>query len=343
MPPADAVLVLSFGGPEGPGDVLPFLRNVLHGRDVPEARLQAVAEHYLRFGGVSPINAQNGALVAALEQALAAAGRPLPVYLGNRNWRPLLADTLATMRGDGATRVAVFATSVFGSYSGCRQYREDLARASAAVPGGPALHKLRLAYDHPGFITAVADGLRETLDAAGDAEATVWFSAHSIPAAMAAGAPYERQLEVAAHLVAGRCGVRRWEQVFQSRSGPPDQAWLGPDLGERLRRTPPGVTVVICPLGFVSDHMEVRYDLDTEAAALAAERGVRLLRSPTAGTHPAFVDAIVDLVAELDRPGATRRALGPDGPWPDPCPVGCCPPPPRRGAAGAGGRADSPR
>ncbi len=323
MTPPDALLVLSFGGPEGPDEVIPFLENVLRGRDVPRQRMLAVAEHYQHFGGVSPINAQNRALVEALRSRLPAAGIDLPVYWANRNWHPLLADTVATMRDDGVGHAAVFVTSAFGSYSGCRQYRDDLAAATAAVPGAPVLDKLRLYFDHPGFVEAVADGLRATLAGAGPSP-RVWFSAHSIPVSMAATAPYERQLAISAALVAESCGVGSSELVFQSRSGAPGQPWLGPDVVERVRDLPAGETVVVCPIGFVSDHMEVVYDLDTEAAAAAADVGVTLRRAPTAGTHPSFVSMIAELVSERLDPATPRRSLGPDGPWPDACPRSCC-------------------
>jgi ferrochelatase len=329
----DALLILSFGGPEGPDEVLPFLENVLRGRDVPPERMTAVAEHYHRFGGVSPINAQNRALVAAVEADLAVAGIDLPVYWGNRNWHPMLADTVTRMRDDGVRRAAVWVTSAFGSYSGCRQYREDLAGASGDVPGAPELVKLRLFYDHPGFVEAVAEGLAATLAGAGP-DPLVLFSAHSIPTVMAASSPYEEQLRLSAGLVATACGVDEWELVWQSRSGPPGQPWLQPDVCDRLRAVPRGTTVVVCPLGFVSDHMEVVYDLDTEAAHLAGELGLRLLRSPTPGTHPRFVRMVSELLHEqLDRGGA-RPSLGPDGPWPDACPAGCCAPGSRPAGAG---------
>lgn len=338
---ADAVLVLSFGGPEGPDEVMPFLDNVLAGRDVPQERKLAVAEHYHHFGGVSPINAGNRELVAALRAELSTAGLDLPVYWGNRNWHPMLADTVASMREDGVRRALVFATSAFGSYSGCRQYRQDLAAATAAVPGAPALDKLRLFYDHPGFVAAAADGLRAAL-AGGDPADVVLFSAHSIPTAMADGSPYVSQLRVAAGLVAQRCGVEDWELVFQSRSGPPGQPWLEPDIGDRLRRQPPGSTVVVCPIGFVSDHMEVVWDLDTEAAALAADLGVGFRRAATAGTHPEFVSMIRRLVEERLDERAPRLGLDPAGSWPDRCPDGCCPaaerPVPRPSGAAAGAR-----
>jgi len=324
-PPApDALLVLSFGGPEGPEDVLPFLRRVLRGRNVPEERLLAVAEHYDHFGGVSPINAQNRALVQAVRERLAARDVDLPVYWGNRNWHPLLADTLATMRDAGVRHAAVFVTSAFGSYSGCRQYLEDLLEAAAATPGAPRLSKLPLFFDHPGFLRAVADGLATVLAEAGP-DPLVFFSAHSIPEAMSAGAPYREQLGRAAAMVAGDCGLTSWELVFQSRSGPPSQPWLGPDVCDRIRQLPRGSTVVLCPIGFVSDHMEVLYDLDTEASAVAAAAGIRLLRSPTAGTHPAFVDMVVDL------------ALAPLGAG---CDKECCPPGHTPGAPALGAGAN---
>ncbi len=329
----DALLLCSFGGPEGPDEVLPFLDNVLRGRNVPEARKLEVAEHYHHFGGVSPINGHNRALLAAIRSELQANGPDLPVYRGNRNWHPLLTDTVASMRDDGVERALVFVTSAFGSYSGCRQYRDDLVAARLAVgAGSPELDKLRLYWDHPGFIDAVTDGLVATLRAA-PADPLVIFTAHSIPVAMAADAPYEAQLRAASALVASAAGVERWELAYQSRSGPPTQPWLEPDIGDRIRELA-GVepVVVTCPIGFVSDHMEVLFDLDTEAAAVAAEVGIDLRRSPTAGTHPAFVAMVRELVVERLDTTAPRRSLGAEGPWPDACPAGCCPPPGRRPA-----------
>lgn len=335
MPDYDAVLVLSFGGPEGQDDVIPFLQNVLRGRDVPPTRMEAVAGHYRRFGGVSPINGQNRALVAALKEELAAHGPDLPVYWGNRNWHPMLTDTVGQMAADGVGRALVFVTSAFGSYSGCRQYRDDLAAARAAVgAGAPELEKLRLFYNHPGFIEPVATGLRATLVGVGPAP-VVLFSAHSIPTAMSDGAPYLAQLRVASALVAersgvGGSGVGDWELVFQSRSGPPTQPWLEPDVVDRLRSlAPSGRPVVICPIGFVSDHMEVVYDLDHEATEAAAELGIELRRAPTAGTSPPFVRMIRELICERLDPAHPRLALGDLGPWGDTCPIGCCPRPER--------------
>lgn len=337
-PDYDAVVVVSFGGPEGPEEVVPFLRNVTRGRDVPTGRLEEVAEHYLARGGRSPINDQNRALVAALEPRLRDAAVELPVYWGNRNWHPLLADTVAAMRADGVRRALAFVTSAFGSYSGCRQYREDIARAVAGSGGEPEIHKLRLYWNHPGFIEPMAEGARGALSGLESAGATgparLVFCAHSIPTAMAAGAPYERQLREAASLIAERVlrrseagGAHRWDLVYQSRSGPPQAPWLEPDVMdhlEALQREGVG-DVVLVPLGFVSDHMEVIHDLDDEAAGAAAALGMRLVRAPTVGTHPDFVDMIVELIRERLDPRTPRRALGNSGPWPEPCAVTCCP------------------
>lgn len=333
-PPADydAVIVVSFGGPEAPEHVIPFLENVTRGRNVPAERLEAVAEHYLFRGGRSPINDQNRRLVTALRSALGDAGYDMGVYWGNRNWHPLLADTVAAMRSDGVRRALAFVTSAFGSYPGCRQYREDIARARAGCTGAPEIHKLRLFYDHPGFIEPMAEGVRAALGDLSPPDAPnpphLVFSAHSIPVAMARHAPYQRQLREAAALIANRAGggAPPWDLVFQSRSGPPHVPWLEPDVVdhlERLRRD--GVLdVVLVPLGFVSDHMEVIHDLDSEAAGAAAALGMRLARSPTVGIHPAFVAMIVELIRERITPGTPRRALGSAGPWADSCAETCC-------------------
>ena len=236
-PPYDSVLVLSFGGPETDADVIPFLDNVLRGRGVPRERMLEVAEHYYHFGGRSPINDQNRELIAALEKELRAYGPDLPVYWGNRNWHPFLADTVRRMRDDGRRRAVVFATSAFSSYSGCRQYREDLARASAAVENAPQLDKLRVFYNHPRFIFAMADRVRAAFDrlpADRRAGAHLLYTAHSIPLAMARGSDYMRQLEEASRLVSEQIGRPGWRLVYQSRSGPPGQPWLEPDIAEAL-------------------------------------------------------------------------------------------------------------
>ena len=340
-PPAyDAVVVVSFGGPESPAEVMPFLRNVTRGRNVPARRLEEVAEHYLRRGGRSPINGQNRRLVTALRSALQRSGLDLAVHWGNRNWHPLLTDTVAAMRADGVRRALAFVTSAFGSYPGCRQYREDIARSVAGYDGAPEIHKLRLYWNHPGFIEPMAEGLRAALSCLAGAGSTgparLVFSAHSIPAAMAAGSPYERQLRQAAGLIAERVPQGRrggeagaWDLVYQSRSGPPRDPWLGPDVVDHLRALhEEGVRdVVLVPLGFVSDHMEVIHDLDDEAAGVARSLRMRLVRSPTVGTHPAFVDMIVELIRERLDPTTPRRALGRAGPGDDPCAATCCPAP----------------
>ncbi len=331
-PPYDALLVVSFGGPEGMPDVIPFLENVLRGRNVPRARLDEVAEHYAHFDGVSPLNAQNRALIAALTTELRAHGHTLPVYWGNRNWKPYLADTVRQMRDDGIRHALAFVTSAYSSYSGCRQYREDLQRAQAeAGPEAPAIHKLRAFYNHPGFIEPIADGLRAALTQLPPdrrAAAHVAFTAHSLPMAMARTSAYEAQLAEACQLVAARAAVpaERWRLVYQSRSGPPHQPWLEPDIGDHLRTLhAAGVRdVAVTPIGFTSDHMEVLYDLDHEARAIAAELGIAAVRTPTPGTDPRFVAMIRELVEERLTPAPTRRWLGQRGPLPDQCPADCC-------------------
>jgi ferrochelatase len=331
----DALLVVSFGGPEGHDDVVPFLENVTAGRRVPRSRLLEVAQHYHRFGGVSPINAHNRALVRALERELAGRGWRLPVYWGNRNWHPFLADTVRQMAGDGIGRALAFVTSAFSSYPGCRQYLEDIERARAEVgPGAPEVGKLRVFYNHPGFVRPMARGVEATLAGIPEdrrPQARLVFSAHSIPVEMARSSDYETQLHESCGLVAGLLGERyEWELVYQSRSGPPAQAWLEPDIGDHLAKlAAAGVEdVVIVPIGFVSDHMEVCFDLDVEAAAKAAELGLRARRTPTVGTDPEFVAMIVDLVAERGQPEGARQRLGAQRPRPDVCPPGCCPPGP---------------
>jgi ferrochelatase len=329
----DAVLVLSFGGPEKPDDVIPFLENVLRGRNVPRERMLEVAEHYHHFGGKSPINEQNRELIAALEQELMRNGPPLPVYWGNRNWHPLLADTLRQMRNDGVKRAIVYATSAFSSYSGCRQYLEDIERASAEIgPDAPQLDKLRLFYNHPLFIEAAADRVREALDrvpCGKKSSLRILFTAHSVPTSMAMGSAYVQQLEEACRLVAEAVALPAWNLVYQSRSGPPGQPWLEPDIGEALRKIPAGQTVIVIPIGFISDHMEVLYDLDTEARQICSETGVAMIRAATVGVHPKFINMIRELIRE--RMGECQpRAIGKFPANHDPCPADCCPPPARR-------------
>jgi ferrochelatase len=333
QPGYDALLVLSFGGPEAESDVIPFLENVLRGKNVPRERLLEVAEHYYHFGGRSPLNDQNRELIAALEREFAEHGPALPVYWGNRNWHPLLADTVRRMQSDGIRRALVFATSAFGSYSGCRQYREDLARAAAAVADAPALEKLRHFYNHPLFVEVMAERVRDAVGRIPEhrrAAARHFFTAHSVPVSMAESGPYVRQLQEACRLVAEAADLTEWQLVYQSRSGPPSQPWLEPDLGDALRaaRRAGAADAVVTPIGFLSDHMEVLYDLDTEAAGLAREIGLNLVRAGTAGTHPKFVRMIRALILEKTR-GAERKALGRLGPSPDVCSADCCPAPRR--------------
>jgi protoporphyrin/coproporphyrin ferrochelatase len=294
----DALLLVSFGGPEKREDVIPFLENVLRGRNVPRDRMLAVAEHYYHFGGRSPINDQCRDLIAALKKN----GVEIPIYWGNRNWRPMLADTVERMRNDGIRRALAIATSAFGSYSGCRQYREDIEAARAAVPGAPEIEKAPPFWNHPAFIETMAVRVREALSKLPGAE--IVFTAHSIPVSMAQSSPYERQLRDASRLVNRQLGLGEPVLVFQSRSGPPSQRWLEPDIGDYIRQTE-SKRLIVAPIGFLSDHMEVIYDLDLEAAALARSRGIEFMRAETAGTHPGFVAGLVQIVRDAMTYGVT--------------------------------------
>lgn len=302
----DAFLLVSFGGPEKHDDVIPFLENVLRGRNVPRERMLAVAEHYYHFDGRSPINDQNRALIAELRQVL-----KLPIYWGNRNWHPMLADTIRQMRDDGVKRAVAFATSAFGSYSGCRQYQENIAAALAAVAAEdpskpmPEIVKIRPFSGHPLFVEAMADRVRTAL--AQLPKARIIFTAHSIPNAMADASPYVQELQAASKKVADAVGVSDWTLAYQSRSGPPTQPWLEPDIADEIKRKPGDV--VIAPIGFLSDHMEVMYDLDVEARELCDELGVRMVRAGTVETHPSMIRMIAEL-SEIE---------------PEKCP-GCCAP-----------------
>jgi ferrochelatase len=412
-PPVDALLLVSFGGPEGPDDVLPFLRTVTRGRRVPADRLAAVSEHYQRFGGRSPINDQNRALLAALRAELA----PLPVYWGNRNWRPYLVDAVERMRADGVRRAACFVTSAFSSYSGCRQYRENLADALAGIgprspgagqthqdppagggredataaphrdggpgggphvgtdvgphvgtdvgragagadlPDGPDLLKLRVYFDHPGFVEPMVDRVDAALAALPAplrAEARLVFVAHSVPMTQAResgpdGGAYPAQLHAASQAIAElvaerRGGANPWQVAYCSRSGPPAMPWLEPDVNGTLEALAAGGerAVVLVPVGFVSDHMEVVHDLDVEALGTARRLGLVAVRAATVGTDPRFVRMVAELLAERADPGAPRPALSPAGPFPDVCPSDCCTGLPRadRRPAAAGTPAD---
>lgn len=355
--PYDALLLVSFGGPEGQDDVIPFLRNVTAGRGIPDERLEEVAHHYRHFGGVSPINDQNRALAAALEAELAARGIDLPLYWGNRNWGPYLTEAVQQAYDAGHRRLLALVTSAYSSYSSCRQYREDLARALAetGLAGEVSIDKVRQYFDHPGFVTPFVEGVRAALGRARSAlgpdgdlarDAHVLFVTHSIPSTTAAtsGPPgagfgpegaYAAQHRAVAEVVmaavesgaevGGGGPVAPWSLVYQSRSGAPTTPWLEPDINDEIRSLAAAGTraVVIVPLGFVSDHMEVMWDLDEEAIQTAREVGVWAERTPTPGVDPAFVAGLVDLVTERTA-GSPRPAVTALGPWHDVCPVGCC-------------------
>lgn len=330
MPTYDAFLLVSFGGPERREDVLPFLENVLRGRNVPRERMLEVAEHYYHFDGVSPINAQNRALLAALQAEFDSAGLKLPLYFGNRNWHPLLPDTLRQMQAAGVQRAIALFTSAFSSYSGCRQYRENIAFAQAEVgEGAPQVDKLRAFFNHPGFIDPMIERTEAALaqiPAARRAGAHLLFSAHSIPLSMARNCAYETHFRESSRLVAEALGHTNWRLVYQSRSGPPSQAWLEPDVGDALVEIANSGSkdIVVVPIGFVSDHMEVLFDLDEEAQQKATTLGLNLVRAGTVGTHPRFVRMIRELVEERLSDNPQRPALGPLGPSHDVCQVDCC-------------------
>jgi protoporphyrin/coproporphyrin ferrochelatase len=332
----DALLVVSFGGPESSEEVIPFLENVLRGKNVPRERMLAVAEHYYHFAGKSPINEQNRQLIAALRAELDRHGPRLPIYWGNRNWHPQLADALEQMQRDGVRRALAFVTSAFSSYSGCRQYRENIAQAQAQVgAGAPAVDKLRVFYNHPGFIAAMVDRVRAALQGLPDevrGGSLVVYTAHSIPLSMAQSCNYVQQLEEACRLVSEALGRTGDRLVFQSRSGPPTQPWLEPDVLDCLREVKQhdlAAGVVLAPIGFISDHMEVLYDLDTEAKQLCGDLELPMARAGTAGTHPQFVGMVRDLIVERMNENSVRIALGVLGASHDVCPENCCPAPPR--------------
>jgi ferrochelatase len=315
----DAFLLVSFGGPEKHEDVIPFLENVLRGKNVPRERMLEVAEHYYHFDGKSPINQQCEELLAALRAEFAAHNLNLPVYWGNRNWHPMLAETVDRMRADGVRNALALATSAYGSYSGCRQYREDLDRATAAF--SLSIDKLRPFSADPGFIEAAAARVREALDRLPGAD--IVYTAHSVPLSMSQSSPYEQQLRAACAEVQRLIGKGDAAPtlVFQSRSGPPGQPWLEPDIGDYIRRTDSRRLIVV-PIGFLSDHMEVLFDLDTEAADIARERGIEFIRASTVGTHPAFIAAIRRMVESAIAEGGVT-----------PCPPDCCKAPQRPSAS----------
>jgi protoporphyrin/coproporphyrin ferrochelatase len=338
----DALLVVSFGGPDGPDDVLPFLENVLRGRNVPHERMLEVAEHYHHFGGRSPINGQNRQLIAAIERELADNGPPLRVYWGNRNWHPLLPDTLRNMAVDGVRRALAFVTSPYSSYSSCRQYREDIIRAQQQVgPSAPQVDKLRAFFNHPGFIEPMIEhteaAFRQIPRQRRD-DAMLVFSAHSIPMAMAQASQYEEQLQESCRLVVDglldslsiseRAKVKdRWHLVYQSRSGSPRQPWLEPDIGDFIEQQQGHSKfkdVIVVPIGFISDHMEVLYDLDTELAQRCERLDINIVRAATVGTHPRFVKMVRELIVERTSDAPQRLSLGSLGPSHDVCSEDCC-------------------
>ena len=334
----DAILILSFGGPEGPDDVIPFLENVLHGRNVPRERMLEVADHYQQFGGVSPINEQNRALIAALSTLLDRDGPKLPIYWGNRNWHPLLVDTLRKMADDGIRRALAFVTSAYSSYSGCRQYLEDIERARVEVGSrAPQVDKLRAFFNHPGFIEPMVESMRAALDQIPDKRrdaAHVIYTAHSVPQAMADTCRYVEQLEEVCRLVSQPLGLAEWRLVYQSRSGPPSQRWLEPDICDYLRSLSTDYVkdVIILPVGFISDHLEVVYDLDTEAKNLCTELGIHMIRAATVGCHPRFIQMVRELALERTSGTPERLVLGELGASHDVCPENCCVYQPRRRA-----------
>lgn len=336
-PPYDALLIVGFGGPEQPDDVMPFLENVTRGKPVPRERLQEVAEHYQHFGGVSPINQQVRDLIHVLRPELIERGIDLPIFWGNRNWHPLLTETLESMTAVGVKRALAFVVAGFSSYSSCRQYRENIEAArQAAGPSAPQIDKVRVFFNHPDFIAAISDRAANAiarLPIEGRELAHIAFTAHSIPMLMADNCQYAAQLTETARLVAERLDISpdRWRLVYQSRSGRPTDPWLEPDILDHLRalKEQSVSQVVIAPIGFLSDHIEVLFDLDDEAAKLSQELGLTMVRAGTVGTHPKFVSMIVDLIAERlateSGQPCERQAVGAYGPNHDVCPADCCP------------------
>jgi ferrochelatase len=333
----DAILVVSFGGPESKEEVIPFLENVLRGRNIPRERMLTVAEHYYHFEGKSPINQQTRDLIAVLEAELERNGPKLPIYWGNRNWHPLLTETLQRMKQDGISRAAGFVTSAYSSYSGCRQYREDIARAQSEVgSGAPEVDKLRAFFNHPAFIEATVERVGDALRAVpADAQRNVQivYLAHSIPVSMANSSDYVLQLEEVRRLISGALGHTNDVLVYQSRSGAQGQPWLEPDILDYLRHVKAGnlaSAVVLAPISFISDHMEVLYDLDVEAHQLCLSLGLPMTRARTPGVYPKFVGMIRELILERMNPESERLAVGSLGPRPDTCPENCCPAPQTR-------------
>jgi ferrochelatase len=325
----DAILFLSFGGPEGTDDVMPFLENVLRGKNVPRERMEQVAQHYYLFGGISPINQQNRKLISALKDLFEKENCNLPIYFGNRNWHPLLTDTMREMKDDGVKHALAFVTSAYSSYSGCRQYLEDMERARAMIEDAPRVDKIRAYYNHEGFIKPNIENVKTALEQIPFErrdKTELVFTAHSIPSVMAATCDYQVQLEEACRLVAESLNHKNYKLVFQSRSGLPQQAWLEPDICDYLKelKSKGAKDVVVHPIGFISDHLEVVYDLDILAKKLSEEIGLNMIRSATVGTHPDFVKMIYELVQERIAENHKRKFLGTRGACTDVCVVDCC-------------------
>jgi ferrochelatase len=307
-------------------DVIPFLENVLRGRNVPRERMLQVAHHYEMFGGVSPINQQNRDLINALKTEIETNGPQLPIYWGNRNWHPLLPDTVHQMAADGIKHALAFVTAAYSSFSSCRQYRQNIIDAQTGIDGAPQIDKLRAFYNHPLFIEANVEQMRAALEQfPSSVSPQLVFTAHSIPQSMADNCDYSAQLNETGRLIAEAVGIKNWRLVYQSRSGSPQQPWLGPDICDHLKelRSNGIKDVVVAPIGFVSDHMEVIYDLDVEARKVSEEIGLNMVRAATAGTHPAFVKMIRELILERTE-GTESRTLGDRGPSHDACPTDCC-------------------
>lgn len=334
MSEIDSFLLVSFGGPEGPDEVIPFLERVTAGRGIPAERLRLVGQHYFDRGGISPINGHCRALLAELEEAFSRADINLPLYWGNRNSAPFLEDAVAQMQADGRTNAVAFVTSAYSSYSGCRQYRENITVARSSIGDhAPTIEKLRVFFNHPGFIDPLVDGLSDAVEAVGGARSHVFFTAHSIPSASAATCDYEQQIANAAELVAERvAGMPSWSCAWQSRSGPPTMPWLEPDICDAIAELDPSDVehVIVVPIGFISDHMEVLQDLDTDAARAAQAAGFGFSRVSTSSSDPRFTDMIVELVKERIS-GTVPVALGELGLVPTQCNETCCPPPKRPG------------
>lgn len=312
----DAILFMSFGGPEKNEDVIPFLENVTEGRGIPKERLAEVGEHYYHFGGKSPINDQNLALITEIEKELEKQNINLPVYFGNRNWDPYITDTMQKMKDDGVKRAVAFVTSGYSCYSGCRQYREDIVKAQEKVgPGAPEVDKIRVFYNHPGFIDSTILGIKESLtkwEVENRGKVKIAFTAHSIPNSQAENSDYEVQLNETCKIISNELNHSNYDMVYQSRSGSPKIPWLEPDIIDYMEQISEEGTkdLLIVPIGFISDHMEVLYDLDTEAVEKAEELGMKMERVPTVGISKPFVEMIIEHQREDDRKSRKKNYGG---------------------------------